>query len=170
MYFLKNKKITSFAKIIAFVLVLCVLVILPAVVVAQVGGGTGGGGEIGGGTGGGGEIGGGAGGGAVENQYLTPELVIFLNRIGTILSSFTLILAGLALLYFFWGLIKFIVRAGDEEGRKEGKKAMMWGIMALFVMVSIWGIVTLLQSAFALEEFEGSKEPPCLESAFFGNC
>jgi len=64
-----------------------------------------------------------------------------ITAFGGIVGSLLPIVAGLALLYFFWGLAKFILRAGEEKGREEGKQIMMWGIIALFVMVSIWGIV-----------------------------
>mgnify|MGYP001563865871 FL=1 len=54
------------------------------------------------------------------------------------------VVAGLALVVFFWGLAKFILKAGDEKGREEGKQVMKWGIVALFVLVSIWGIIFFL--------------------------
>lgn len=44
----------------------------------------------------------------------------------------------LALLFFFWGVAKYIWSAGDKE---EGKKIMVWGVIALFVMSTIWGIL-----------------------------
>ena len=50
-------------------------------------------------------------------------------------------LASLALLAFFWGIVKFIRSAGSESAREDAKNIMFWGIIALFVMVSIWGIV-----------------------------
>ena len=62
------------------------------------------------------------------------------------------ITAGLALVFFFWGLAKFILHAGSEEGRKEGVQVMKWGIVALFVIVSIWGIVLFLRSEFGIAD------------------
>jgi len=49
----------------------------------------------------------------------------------------------LALLFFFWGIAKYIRSAGSEKD--EGKKVMVWGIVALFVMASVWGLVAFLQ-------------------------
>lgn len=45
----------------------------------------------------------------------------------------------LALLLFFWGVVKYIWSEG--QGKDEGKKFMIWGVVALFVMSSIWGII-----------------------------
>ncbi|NBD74153.1 hypothetical protein GVX82_03900 [Patescibacteria group bacterium] len=50
----------------------------------------------------------------------------------------------LALLFFFWGLAIFIFNAGDDDARKKGRAVMFWGIVALFVIVAVWGLVALL--------------------------
>ena len=60
------------------------------------------------------------------------------------------IVFGIALLAFFWGLAKYILAAGDEEKKAEGKRLMIWGVLALFIMASIWGIIALLQSNFGV--------------------
>jgi predicted PurR-regulated permease PerM len=57
----------------------------------------------------------------------------------------------LCLLYFFWGVAKYIrTGAGSEEAAKEGKKVMIWGIVGLFVAFSIWGIISFIQSELGI--------------------
>ena len=51
---------------------------------------------------------------------------------------------GLALLAFFWGLAKYILSAGDEEAKEQGKRIMIGGVIAIFVAAAIWGIVEFL--------------------------
>lgn len=58
------------------------------------------------------------------------------------------LLIAVALLAFFWGLIKYIWAAGDGEGQKEGKSIMIAGIIGLFLMVGIWGIIGILENTF----------------------
>lgn len=54
---------------------------------------------------------------------------------------------GLAVVVFFWYLIKFIVKGNDSAEEKSlSLKGMGYSILALFVMVSIWGIIGLLGS------------------------
>jgi len=65
-------------------------------------------------------------------------------------STLLPIVAALALIYFFWGLAKFILSAGDEEARKQGQRIMLWGVVALFVMVSVWGIVRFIGNAIGI--------------------
>lgn len=62
------------------------------------------------------------------------------------LSSLLPLLAGFAVVVFFWGLITYIWKAADSsEAHERGRRLMLWGIIALFVMMSIWGLVELLQ-------------------------
>lgn len=54
------------------------------------------------------------------------------------------LLFGLSVIYFFWGTGQFILHAGDEKTRDDGKKKMVWSIVALTVFVSIYGILNLV--------------------------
>ena len=65
----------------------------------------------------------------------------------------------IALLFFIWGLAMFILASGDEEKRKEGKQRMIWGVIALFIMASIWGLVRFIQSATGVTENENIDVP-----------
>ncbi len=63
-----------------------------------------------------------------------------------IIGQLRAVAVGLALLFFFWGIAKFIRAAGDEEEIKAGKRLMIWGVVALFVMVSVGGLIMFLQN------------------------
>ena len=65
---------------------------------------------------------------------------------GLLLKNLIPTAVAVALLFFFWGLAKFIRASGDEKAIEEGKRTMIWGVVALFVMVSVWGLVYLLQN------------------------
>ena len=61
-----------------------------------------------------------------------------INAVGGLVNMSFTIVAGLALLAFFWGLARFIFHVGgDEKAVDEGKRIMKWGLLALFVMVSV---------------------------------
>ena len=61
------------------------------------------------------------------------------------------VIIGLALIFFFWGLIQFIRSAGQEKGVEEGKRRMLWGIVALFVMLAIFGILNVISDAVGIK-------------------
>jgi hypothetical protein len=76
--------------------------------------------------------------------------------IGNIVKISIPIAVGAALLFFFWGLAMFITRSGDPKAKDEAKSRMIWGIVALFVMVSVWGIVGFIQRNLGLPVTTGS--------------
>lgn len=69
-----------------------------------------------------------------------------------ILSALMPVLVALAIIYFVWGVLKYLMNAGDEEAQKEGRSMMIYGIIAIFVMVSIWGLVGLLDTSLNLDD------------------
>ena len=66
-----------------------------------------------------------------------------------ILNGLVGLLILVAILAFFWGLIKYLFSGGGED-KSEGLKMMFYGVIAIFVMVSIWGIIRLLQNTFGV--------------------
>lgn|SRR3989344_4237679 len=80
------------------------------------------------------------------------NLTEILNKFGELINLATPIVVALALLYFFWGLAQYILNASNEEKKKEGKAIMIWGILALFIMVSVWGIINVVRTTFELDD------------------
>lgn len=78
------------------------------------------------------------------NNTLSGFICILVDLINTALP----VVAGIALLVFVWGLAKMILRAGDEKAREEGKQVMLWGIISLFVLISIYGILAFIFWSF----------------------
>lgn len=61
-------------------------------------------------------------------------------------------LFSLAVVMFVWGTIKFFIIDVDEEAKREqGRQFMLWGIIALAVMVSVWGLVGVLTKTFGID-------------------
>src|SRR3989339_349511 len=77
--------------------------------------------------------------------------------IAGILKPIVPLLIGLAVVLFIYGVLTLILSEGGEK-QKEGKDQMIWGIVAIVVIVSIWGLVALLQRAFLGNE--GASRAP----------
>ncbi len=88
------------------------------------------------------------------------------QSLGSIIDSLIPIVLTLGLLAFFWGLAVFIFSAGDEEKKTKGKNIMFWGIIALFVMVAIWGIVAFISSALGIGVGGTAPTPAVNPNAF----
>lgn len=82
---------------------------------------------------------------SVENISQLFDLVGCIIR-----SSLIPLLITLSVIVFIIGVIKYIAGADDSAKREDGRKFMLYGIVALFVMISIWGLVGILQGTFGL--------------------
>lgn len=78
----------------------------------------------------------------------------------TILNSGTGLLILLGVVVYFYGISINILKIG--EGEKEKIKAyFFWGIIVIFLMVSIWGILRLLQNTlFGSDRFSPTTGSP----------
>jgi len=65
-----------------------------------------------------------------------------------IIKSLSLVAASLALLAFFWGIVLFITRSGESDNLEKAKSTMGWGLFALFILVSFWGIIRVIEVTF----------------------
>jgi hypothetical protein len=90
-----------------------------------------------------------------------------ISEIGKLVSMIIPIVMGLALVYFFWGIAQFVLHdAGNDKTREEGKKKMLWGIIALFVMMSIYGIVAFIGNTLGIKTGVGSSPDVCVEGMY----
>lgn len=83
----------------------------------------------------------------------------FLNKLKVWIPTVTGIIFGLAIIGFLWGLMKFIFAAGSEDAKEEGKSIMIWGLVAIFVMASVWGIVRLARDTVGVNN-DSPLNPP----------
>ncbi len=63
-----------------------------------------------------------------------------------LVNILSFIAIGLAFLYFFYNLATSILQSDSIEKRAEAYRRTVWGIIAIFILVSIWGIMQFLGS------------------------
>lgn len=57
----------------------------------------------------------------------------------------------LAFVLFIWGVVQFFLFGSkDEEAREKGRNYIIGGIIAFFVMMSVWGLANILVNTFNL--------------------
>lgn len=78
----------------------------------------------------------------------TKDVSAILRDVSGTLQTVIGVLFILATVIFLWGVIQFIVKSGDEQGRTKAKGIMTWGIIGLAVMAAAWGLVGILVTYF----------------------
>ncbi|MBI2631092.1 hypothetical protein HYW73_02650 [Candidatus Nomurabacteria bacterium] len=87
-------------------------------------------------------------------------------------NSIIPLIFAVAILMFIWGAVKFFIINSDEEAKREqGKQFMIWGIIALTVMTTVWGLVALLGGTFGIGgDILPQVAPPGSSSQYQGPC
>jgi len=61
-----------------------------------------------------------------------------------IINPLITLLFAIAMVYFIWGVVEFIMGAGSEEKRATGRRHMIWGIVGMAIMAGVWGIIRVI--------------------------
>jgi hypothetical protein len=103
--------------------------------------------------------------GACNGYEIGPNqnaILFSLCRISLFINTLIPILIALAVVYFMWGVIQYAI-AKDEEAKTGGRDAMIWGLVALLVLTSMWGLVNILKKTFGVTD-SSAIQVPCIES------
>ena len=81
-----------------------------------------------------------------QTDKLTSVASNFLKTINVVVT----IVFVLAILIFGWGIVRFISAAGDAEKIKKAKSMIVWGVIGIAVLASVFGLISFLQDYFGV--------------------
>jgi hypothetical protein len=97
------------------------------------------------------------GGGGGDFEQLLENILEFTNDV---LIPFII---GIGFLVFVWGMFKYFIAGGADEGkREEGKNLMIYATLGFVLIVIFWGVINLLASSTGLEG-EQLEDRPTVE-------
>jgi hypothetical protein len=71
------------------------------------------------------------------------------------------VLFAVAFLMFLFGVFKyFILGATEQKSREEGRDFVLWGLIGFVVILSVWGLVSIVATTFGLTVSSGGTPPP----------
>lgn len=65
-----------------------------------------------------------------------------------IINPLIFLLFALAFVYFLWGVFEFIQKPEDHE---KGRNTMLYGVIGMFIMVSVFGIMRLIANTIGVD-------------------
>ena len=75
-------------------------------------------------------------------------LLIFVDFAANFILPF---LMGLALLFFLWNVTRYFIFQGTRpDAREKAKQYTLWGVIAHFVIIFVWGIVNFFIGTFGV--------------------
>jgi hypothetical protein len=96
---------------------------------------------------------GGTTGVAAINDGLVKTGGIITALTSNVVKALATLFATAAMTVFFFGIVQYIwgVREGDATRIEKGNLFLRWGLVALFVMFSVWGIIIYVQKIFGID-------------------
>jgi len=70
-----------------------------------------------------------------------------LCKVNELLNAIIPILVTLGIIYFIWGIVSYVI-AGDEEAKSAGRDRIIYGVIGLAVIISVWGLAVILRNTF----------------------
>jgi hypothetical protein len=68
------------------------------------------------------------------------------NIIAYIVNPLIYLLVGLAIIYFLYGVFNFVRNADDPTKRAEGASHILWGIIGIAIMFSVFALVHVIKN------------------------
>ncbi len=76
---------------------------------------------------------------------------VIVNRlVDLIINPLILLVFAGGFFFFMYGLVNFLWNSREGEIATEGKQHMLWGVVGMFIMVSVYGIITIITGTFGI--------------------
>lgn len=80
-------------------------------------------------------------------------IIPFLNKVNDLILNPVIYLAfGLAVVYFFYGVVRFLSLPVGDKGRDEARSSILWGIVGMVIMFSVYGIIHFVLATFGISQ------------------
>lgn len=77
------------------------------------------------------------------------EVMFKVNRY--LINPVIVLLFGIATLMFVLGLVEYMAQKDNADAAAKGKRHMVWGIIGIFIMVSVFAIMRIIINALGVE-------------------
>ena len=97
---------------------------------------------------------------AAAQDIVTP----IANNVLSLVRVLVLIVFVLAIVAFGWGIVQFIFAGGDPTTIGKAKSFLLWGVIGMAVMASLFGLITFLQQYFGVNSGGLNVLPPIVSN------
>jgi len=68
-----------------------------------------------------------------------------------IIDPVLLVVFAAGFLFFVYGLVEFLWKLNEGGDNSEGKRHMVYGLVGMLIMISVYGILGLIDNTFGLD-------------------
>ena len=103
------------------------------------------------------------GGGTPGGANTGSQFINFANNLLVTANILVTLLFVVALLVFAWGIVQFLFAAGDATKVKGAKGYILWGVVGMAVLASLFGLIAFLQQFFGISGTQGTLKAPDIQ-------
>jgi len=81
----------------------------------------------------------------MDGQTIMREIV------NSIINPLILLIFAAGVFLFMWGLVVFMMNVNNAQKKAEGQQHMMWGIIGVFIMATVFGIINIIASTIGVD-------------------
>ena len=88
---------------------------------------------------------------ATTNTINSSDAGSLIKSIGGLVSTRLIpLMILLALAYIAYAVVEYIGEGAESQGKEEKKQKIFWGVIGLFVIVSVWSLVAIVANSFGI--------------------
>lgn len=77
----------------------------------------------------------------------------FIGDVDTmIINPLILFLFALAVIYFLYGVMEFLMNQENEDKKTSGKSHMLWGVIGITIMLGVWTILNMIINTLGISD------------------
>src|SRR3989338_6432254 len=82
---------------------------------------------------------------------MNPASNVISRFVDLIIDPAILVIFTFGFFLFIWGLVQFLWNLDEGGENAAGKQHMLWGIVGMLIMVSVFGILNIVDNTFDLD-------------------
>lgn len=89
-----------------------------------------------------------------------PAITTFIGSVANhVLNPLIELMFAVAVIFFLWGVFEYFVMPNDPAKRKDGAQHILWGLVGMFIMISVYGLIYFVTNTVGVPQ---SDLPPGL--------
>ena len=89
---------------------------------------------------------------------MDQNIIQFIHKVNdVIINPIIKIVFLAALVYFLWGVFGYVKNADSDDARSEGRRHMLWGVFGMFIMISVFAIMSFILNTFDIPGSTGQQ-------------
>ena len=79
----------------------------------------------------------------------------FIGKVSSeIINPLILFLFALAIVFFLYGMLEFLLNQTSDEKKTTGRSHMIWGVVGIAIMMGVWTILNIILNTLNIDYVE----------------